>query len=71
MGAEHWGQQDYSEAAWDILECLTEAKVPIPTTHIGRMDLIASQGRRRLLAIWTFAPLPRFRDTRRRRGLSC
>ncbi len=43
---EHWRQQDYSEAAWDILEYLTEAKVAIPTTLIGRMDLIAELTRR-------------------------
>jgi hypothetical protein len=46
MLQEHWRQQDYSEAAWDILECLTEAEVPIPLSLIGRMDLIAELTRR-------------------------
>ena len=43
---EHWRQQDYREAAWDILEFLTEQKIPIPTTLIGRMDLVAELTRR-------------------------
>ena len=38
MEDEHWRQQDYSERAWDILEYLTEEKVEIPTSLVGRMD---------------------------------
>lgn len=29
---EHWRRQEYSEAAWEILEFLTDAKITIPTT---------------------------------------
>lgn len=43
---EHWRQQDYREAACDILEFLTEQKIPIPTTLMGRMDLVAELTRR-------------------------
>ena len=46
MEDEHWRQQDYSERAWDILEYLTEAKAEIPTSLIGRMDLINEFTRR-------------------------
>jgi hypothetical protein len=46
MEDEHWRQQDYSERAWDILEYLTEEKVEIPTSLIGRMDLINEFTRR-------------------------
>src|SRR5580704_9407447 len=46
MEDEHWRQQDYSERAWDILEYLTEEKVGIPTSLIGRMDLINEFTRR-------------------------
>jgi hypothetical protein len=46
MRDEHWRQQDYSERAWDILEYLTEEKVEIPTSLIGRMDLIHEITRR-------------------------
>jgi hypothetical protein len=46
MEDEHWRQQDYSERAWDILEYLTEEKVEIPTSLVGRMDLINEFTRR-------------------------
>jgi hypothetical protein len=46
MVREHGRQQDYSERAWDILEYLTEQKVDIPTSLIGRMDLINEFTRR-------------------------
>jgi hypothetical protein len=46
MRDEHWRQQDYSERSWDILEYLTEEKVEIPTSLIGRMDLINEITRR-------------------------
>jgi hypothetical protein len=46
MEDEHWRQQDYSERVWDILEYLTEQKVEIPTSLIGRMDLIDEFTRR-------------------------
>jgi hypothetical protein len=37
---EHWLQQAYSEPAWDVIEYLTDEKVEVPTSLIGRMDLI-------------------------------
>jgi hypothetical protein len=46
MEDEHWRQQDYSERAWEILEYLTEEKVEIRTSLIGRMDLINEFTRR-------------------------
>jgi hypothetical protein len=46
MEEEHWRQQAYSERAWDILEYLTEEKVEIPISLIGRMDLINEFTRR-------------------------
>lgn len=46
MEEEHWREQAYSERAWDILEYLTEEKVEIPTSLIGRMDLINEFTRR-------------------------
>jgi hypothetical protein len=46
MLQEHWRQQDYSEAAWAILEYLTEANAAIPITLIGRRDLIAELTRK-------------------------
>jgi hypothetical protein len=46
MEEEHWRQQAYSERAWDIIEYLTEEKVEIPTSLIGRMDLINEFTRR-------------------------
>jgi hypothetical protein len=46
MEEEHWRQQSYSERAWDILEYLTEGKVEIPISLIGRMDLINEFTRR-------------------------
>jgi hypothetical protein len=46
MEDEHWRQQEYSERAWDILEYLTEEKVELPASLIGRMDLINEFTRR-------------------------
>jgi hypothetical protein len=46
MEEEHWRLQAYSERAWDILEYLTEEKVEIPISLIGRMDLINEFTRR-------------------------
>jgi hypothetical protein len=40
MEEEHWRQQAYSERAWDVIEYLTEEKVEVLTSLIGRMDLI-------------------------------
>jgi hypothetical protein len=40
MEEEHWRQQAYSARAWDIIEYLTEEKVEVPVSLIGRMDLI-------------------------------
>jgi hypothetical protein len=57
MDVEHWRQQDYSEAAWDILEYLTEEKVDIPTTLVGRLDLIAEFTRRGRMA-WGLPEVP-------------
>jgi hypothetical protein len=72
MEEEHWRQQAYSERAWDIIEYLTEEKVEIPTSLIGRTDLINEfnrQGRNaaglpeispkgKPLASWPDQPLP-------------
>jgi hypothetical protein len=46
MREEHWREQDYRDAAWEILEYLDAANVGIPATPLGRMDLIAEFTRR-------------------------
>ena len=46
MLEEHWRRQPYSNAAWAVLEYLSEQHVEIPSTLLGRMDLIAELTRR-------------------------
>jgi len=56
---EHGRQHDYSEAAWDILEYLEQEHVEVPTTYLGRMDLISELSRRLCRAYGRPDPLPR------------